>query len=344
MSIKGKKRTEKEYRAVKLDSSSSLKEFSMDRKKYYKRYVLGEKTEESESQASLMGRLVETILLEPSEVENRFHLSACLSAPTGLMLAFVEALYKHTIENKELDFEEIARMAYTDSGFKIKFDAVITKFAKSDAELYYKEIIMVRTKGLSVITLNDLENAEKIVNELKTNFATQHIVNLENDKRYSVSNQFAVEGYKVEGHTFKSLFDKLVIDHKEETIQVYDLKCVWSVEGFYEDYYLYRRAYIQAYLYHKAAQYVVEMNEDLKNYSVLYPKFIVCDSINYMNPLVYTLDSSDYLKALEGFEHKGKYYPGVREIIKDLDWAIVNDMWNISRKNFIAGGKINIRG
>ena len=344
MSIKGKKRTEKEYRAIVMDSSSSLKEFSMDRKKYYKRYVLGEKTDDVDNQATLMGRLVETILLEPLEVENRFHLSACLSTPTGLMLAFVEALYKHTIENENLDFEEIARMAYADSGFKIKFEAVITKFVKSDVELYYKELLMVRRKGLSVITLNDLENAEKIVKELKTNFATQHIVNLENDKRYSVYNQFAVEGYKVEGHVFKSLFDKLVIDHKEETIQVYDLKCVWSVEGFYEDYYLYRRAYIQAYLYHKAAQHVVDMNEDLKDYSVLYPKFIVCDSINYMNPLVYTLDNSDYLKALEGFEHKGKIYPGVKDLIKDLDWAIVNDKWNISRKNFENGGKINIRG
>lgn len=344
MSIKGKKRTEKEYRAVKLDSSSSLKEFSMDRKKYYKRYVLGEKTDDADNKATLMGRLVETILLEPLEVENRFHLSACLSTPTGLMLAFVEALYKHTIENEELDFEEIARMAYGDSGFKITFEAVIKKFAKSDAEMYYKEALMVRAKGLTIITLNDLENAEKIVNELKTNFATQNIVNLENDKRYSVYNQFAVEGYRVEGHAFKSLFDKLVIDHKEETIQVYDLKCVWSVEGFYEDYYLYRRAYIQAYLYHKAAQYIAETNEDLKDYSVLYPKFIVCDSINYMNPLVYTLDNSDYVKALEGFEHKGKYYPGVKELIKDLDWAIVNDKWNISRNNFINGGRINIRG
>ena len=33
--IKGQAKTEAVYRAILLDSSSSLKEFSMDRKKYY---------------------------------------------------------------------------------------------------------------------------------------------------------------------------------------------------------------------------------------------------------------------------------------------------------------------
>ena len=36
--IKGQAKTEAVYRAILLDSSSSLKEFSMDRKKYYNKY------------------------------------------------------------------------------------------------------------------------------------------------------------------------------------------------------------------------------------------------------------------------------------------------------------------
>ena len=35
--IGGKTKTEANYRALMLDSSSSLKDFSMDRKKYYKK-------------------------------------------------------------------------------------------------------------------------------------------------------------------------------------------------------------------------------------------------------------------------------------------------------------------
>ena len=45
--IKGEVKTEAQYRAVQMDSSSSLKEFSLDRKKYYRKYILGEKIEDS---------------------------------------------------------------------------------------------------------------------------------------------------------------------------------------------------------------------------------------------------------------------------------------------------------
>ena len=182
--IEGRTKTETTYRAISLDSSSSLKDFSFDRRKYHRKYILGEAVEDKDSQASIMGRLVETLLMEPDEFDNRFHLSACISAPTGLMLAFVEALYKFTVEatddqgNITRTFEDIAKDAYAESGFKIKFDAVIGKFVGSDAEIYYNEMRTVKAKGLTVVTSQDVTNAEKIVEELKTNSVTSGVVNL----------------------------------------------------------------------------------------------------------------------------------------------------------------------
>ena len=38
--------TEKEYRTHNAFSSSSLKDFAEDRRKYYKRWILGEKVED----------------------------------------------------------------------------------------------------------------------------------------------------------------------------------------------------------------------------------------------------------------------------------------------------------
>ena len=137
--------------------------------------------------------------------------------------------------------------------------------------------------------------------------------------------------------------DKVVIDHNEKTIQVYDLKCTWSVENFYEEYYLYRRAYIQAYLYHQAVDSLTITGE-LQGYTALFPKFIVCDSTNYFNPLVYELSISDITDCYEGFQHKGRTYPGVKQLIEDLKWAIDNNVWNISRENYISNGMVNIKG
>ena len=191
-----------------MDSSSSLKEFSTNRRKYHKKYILNENVEEEDNKASVTGRVVETLLLEPEEFDNRFYMSTCASAPTGLMLDFVTALCNQTIAatdefgNVSRSFEEIAKDAYTLSGFKIKFEAVINKFQGSDAELYYNELRLVKGKGLTVVTVEDVSNAEKIVEELKTNPITSSIVNLVPSARWSVLNQFQVEGYEVDGHQF----------------------------------------------------------------------------------------------------------------------------------------------
>jgi len=343
--IQGTTKTEAHYRAIIMDSSSSLKEFSTNRRKYHKRYILNEKVEEEDSKASVMGRLVETLLMEEHLFDKKFHMSIVTNAPTALMLDFVEALYKHTLaatdENGAISrtFEEIAIDAHKDSGFKIKLDAVLAKFIGSDAEVYYKEIREVRSKGLTVVTTDDVTQANRIVETLKTNDATAPIVNLVESDRFNIYNQLQIEGYTVLGHTFKSMMDKVVIDHKEKTIQVYDLKCTWSVENFYEEYYLYRRSYIQAYLYFEGAK---QSFADLTDYTVLYPKFIVCDSTNYMRPLIYEMTDTSMDHAFSGFTHRGREYPGVKKIIKDLQWAIKNDTWDVSRENSIANSVVKI--
>lgn len=345
--IQGTIKTEAQYRAVIMDSSSSLKEFSQNRKKYYKKYILNERVEEDDTKAATMGKLVETMLMEPELFDKKFYLSVCTSAPTGLMLEFVEALYKHSVSATNEDgvvtrgFEELVKDAYTDSGFKIKIEAVLAKFIGSDAEIYYKEIREVRAKGLTVVATQDIDNATKIVEELKTNPITATIVNMVNSARYSVFNQLQVEGYDVLDHLFKSMMDKVIVDHNEKTVQVYDLKCTWSVEGFYDEYYLYRRAYIQGYLYHEAAQFwASEMGYG--DYTILNPKFIVCDSTNYSSPLVYAMSGINMHDAFAGFEYKGRQYPGVKDLIIDLKWAIENDKWNISRENYINNGIVKL--
>ena len=87
--------SEQDYRALMIDSSSSLKVFSMDRRKYYRMFIANEDIkDEKESQAILMGKLVETLLFEEELFDEKFYISACTTAPSGLMSNFVEALYE----------------------------------------------------------------------------------------------------------------------------------------------------------------------------------------------------------------------------------------------------------
>lgn len=345
--IQGETKTEAQYRAIYLDSSSSLKDFSMDRKKYHKKYILNQVVEDEESKAATTGRLVETLLMEPHLFDEKFHISTCMSTPTAMMLDFVEALYKYTVEATTEDgmvtrsFEDMCKDAYVDAGFKITLEAVLKKFIGSEAEIYYKEIREVRSKKLTVVTTKEIENAEKVVLELRTNPVTAEIVNLVDDTQYSVFNQLQVEGYDVLEHKFKSMMDKVIVDHKAKTVQVYDLKCTWSVENFYSEYYLYRRAYIQGYLYYQAVQFWAS-ECGYGDYIILYPKFIVCDSTNYANPLVYEMTQDSMNNAMNGFEYKGREYPGVVQLIEDLKWTLENDVWNISRENHINNGVVKL--
>ena len=346
--IKGVNKTKEEskYRALEKDSSSSLKDFSIDRRKYYKKYVLHETVEEKDNQATNMGKLVETLLLEPEEFDNRFYMSSTVAIPTGLMLEFVEALYRITDAAAGTDgvvarpMEEMVQEAYEASGFKITKEAVLNKFLGSSAEIYYREIREVRSKKLIVVTTQDITNAERIVEALQNNQFTRDIINLDNSgDRYIVINQFQIDSYFVDGHEFKSMIDKVIFDTEEKVIRIYDLKCVWSVENFYNEYYLYRRAYIQAYLYWQA---LLSLTEDKNNpahgYMVEFPRFIVCDSINYSNPLIYVMTTKAMQEAYSGFKVGDKDYPGVIDLIKDLEWAIDNDTWNISRTNYNSNG------
>ncbi len=44
-------------------------------------------------------------------------------------------------------------------------------------------------------------------------------------------------------------------------------------------------------------------------------------------------------------EKSNKYYfTRVKEIIEDLKWALSADIWNISRKNSLSNGLVNIKG
>jgi len=50
----------------------------------------------------------------------------------------------------------------------------------------------------------------------------------------------------------------------------------------------------------------------------------------------------DLKDAYEGFEYKGRRYPGVRTIIEDLKWAIDNNVWAMSRENYINNGLVSL--
>lgn len=346
--------SEKEYRAIPIDSSSSLKEFADDRRKYYKKYVLKEEIqeqeeeEEKESKASITGRIVETLLFEgQEEFDKRFHLSSLEKIPSGKMLDFCDSLVRLTIDNTDEEgnltcsFEEMATQARIEAKFDWKLDVILKNFKDKGGEIYYSEMLKVKKDNLTIIDLNHYNNGEKVVNSLKINEFTSPIFNRTSSENYEVYKQLKIVGFDIDDLEMKAMLDYVIIDHKNKVILPYDLKVVWNVEQFHSSYYLYRKAYIQAYVYEKACHYFKELLK-LENYSVRSLKFIVADSSNYYDPLIYALQDTDLDDAYSGFTLNGRYYPGVKEIIEQIKWAKKRDVWGISKNNYESMKKTGI--
>jgi hypothetical protein len=348
--------TEKEYRALERDSYSSLKDFIENRQKYYRKWILKEEVVEDLSDSLKMGSLTDTLLFEPGEFDNRFVMTTAQS-PTGQMLEFTKALYRRSIECRGEDgtlgrtFEVLTKDAYNDVkfdragnivAFKRKGDSlegVIEKFTESEAELYYRQLMA--SYGKIAVELYQVQGAERLVATLKSNWVTKEVINQETDKRYEVHNQLIII-FEHKGYQLKAMLDKVIVDHNLKKIFIWDLKTCWDNEREFETNWYKYKYYIQAAVYYLAVLHWAQ-KEGWGDYQIEFMKFVVVDSSNYQNPLIYETDAVNLQQGLEGFVMKGRYYPGVNRAIQDLAWCRENQIWEISRTNYEAKGIVKIK-
>ena len=354
--------TEKEYRALDIDSYSSIKVFLDDRKKYYRKFVLKEILKEEESDELVFGSLVDCLLFSPDDYEDRFAL-AVSQVPTGQYGKFVNSLWKISQDYMDITgkitktMESMIEEAYN----AVKYDkdgnivdfkrddlaTVKLKFLGTSLEDYYKQLR--EAYGKTVIELSVLEKAQAVVQELKSNSVTREVINLVTNKRFTVYNQFSIIGEMVASITksvkyrLKCLIDKLIIDHERKMIYIYDLKTAWDNEQQFQYNYFKYKYYIQAAVYFYLVVEWKKTVKEIAEYGVSFPRFIVAESANYKNPLIYTTNIDNFNQGMRGFMINGRYYPGVIKAVQDLIWHREVAIWSISRDNYNSNGVVKIK-
>jgi hypothetical protein len=354
--------SEQEYRALPIDSYSSLKLFIENRLAYYKKFILNEVIKEEKTEALTMGNLIDCLRLTPEQFDNKFAM-AITQVPSGQYLKFVDELMKQTLyalnrETGEVTREMEAMMldAYNACKFdrdgnivdfkRDSFEVVKRKFIGGDLQAYYNQLR--NSYGKEVVDLSQVENARIAVNTLSENFVTRDIMNLQNSEYIRVFNQFAIIGElnsEFTGSTpypLKCLVDKLVINAETKMIYIYDLKTCWDNEQEFLKNYLKYKYYIQAAVYYYLVVEWKKKQRGLESYTVDYPKFIVAETTNYKNPLIYNITQENLLQGMRGFTINSKYYPGVIKAVTDLIWHKENAIWNISKDNYVNNGVVNI--
>lgn len=339
--ISGVKKSEKEYRQLDRLSSSNIRTYATHgRKDFFKQVIQKIKSEGNYNRAMKIGTLAHCKILEPEQFDKKFYPSICESVPTGNMLKFVEALFKHTVLNTEdgivtRDFKYLADLAYKDSEYSLKLETVLKRF-KGEPENYYRELRECSGTDKEVACMDDVNIAEKIKEKVLSHEFTKHI--FEESSEYEYINEYQIEEFDFHDIPMKAMVDRLKIDHENKSIQPYDLKIVWDNEGFFKEYFLKQRADIQGFIYDYA------LVKEFPGYTVHPIQFIVADSTNFNSPLIYPTDSSTLIKSWMGFTYDKYYYKGIRQILEEIKWYQESGNWNTSYEAFKASGiiKINI--
>lgn len=333
--ISGNKRSEKEYRKLDILSASDLRTYATeDRRAFFKKCILRQKGDEEPSRSAKIGSIVHSLLLEPHEFEKKYFMSICMEPPTGKMKLFVDSLFKHTLANTDedgvvqLEFEDLAQLAFTDSGYKRGgLEAVLANFQGKEPEMYYRERRACEVSGKELICQEDRNIAEKIVETLRNHEYTSHI--FKNSEK-----EVQIEGFEIDGLPLKAMLDDIEEDYS--SITATDLKVTWTNENFFEEYFLKRRADIQAFVYNRAVNHIYPDK-------IINPfRFVVADSTNFCAPLVYTIGEYWEDKTYNGFTYNGRYYIGLKQIIEEIKWHTSTGNWTVSQEAFNNLGQIKI--
>lgn len=353
------KMSEKEYRSLRERVSySDYKLLDNDRERFYKERILGEKRIEKKSQSLLIGDLVHTELSGiDGAFEEKFYLTNAIR-PTGQVGDLCDKLVERTIrtlsENEfgekiqnstfETIFEDALQavqynykgeiVAFKEKGGAKSKEKVLEMFQET-GELYYKECI--NNLDRQVVTVADIEKAERIARKVKEYEHTAEYANCQSDEHNDVFAELPIL-FEINGVPHKVLPDKLWVSHAEKWVLPIDWKTSWDVENGIVGSYLKQGYYLQAALYDEGIwQWMLENN--LEGYQLHKMLFIFCDnSTGFSDPTKFQLTQDDVDRARRGFTYRGNRYKGLNTLKEDLQWYLETQKWTCDREVYLNGG------
>jgi hypothetical protein len=295
----------------------------------YKMHILS--PQEEDTSYFRKGAAFDTLLTEPDEFLNRYAVSRT-PPPSGMMGEFVRIYLDECSKNtKEADARVIA---YKDSGFKLKYEAVIKKFEASEIQDYLK--FVEETQGKTVLSLEEFQQANNMAMHVKGNlYAGKYLLATNPDITidYQKKIKFNHKGYEV-----VSILDLVRIDHANKKIIPIDIKSTSKSVTSFESSYLKYGYYRQGALYTLAC---LSEYKDLidKGYTIDPFRFIVCETSCYNPPIVFQMSDIDIAVGMDGgTSSMGYEYLGINQLIERLQWHQENNLWDYPRDVYDSGG------
>ena len=293
----------------------------------------------------LIGDGVDIQLTQSLEAFNeKFHVSNIQNKPSDTIKSIVNQVY-------DLVKEEVGPLA--DKGLLRDHTSKIidscndhnyqpnwkteTRVAKVGESWEYWEDLKA-AEGKQVLSQEENDLISQIVMSIRTNPTTSKY--FETSKDVEILDQLAIY-FSYCGIDCKALLDRVVVDHKNKTIQPIDFKTMGDQTIYFPKSLRQRRYDIQAAFYTEA----LKSKKEYETYEILPFKFIVESTVNPGNPLVFTC-SSELLRigqfgapktdiygkiSSSGYDHMSEYksistseIKGFHQLIEDYKWYLEN--------------------
>jgi hypothetical protein len=179
-----------------------------------------------------------------------------------------------------------------------------------------------------------------LANELKdilnTHEYSKDILNndLENHNQF----YFEIEYNKFK---FRGVIDKLIIDHKNKTVKLIDLKTGKNKAEDFQNSFIKWRYYFQEAVYMKSFNYICD-KFNLKDYTLLPFEFLYISTSEKI-PFTFIVNDTWHNAALKGFTTSSGYaYDGLNKVLEDIEWHLKNKIFNMSRYVYESKGNVVI--
>jgi len=320
--------TELEYREYPALNYSLLKQLEFN-----PRLVL-ESRQVTESDSLLAGSVLDCLLTDADNFDEKFIVPKFTETPSGQVLSFSKGL----VGTDSTNFEEESKRLYKELGIKSPntYEAFLEKWKKSGGEAYLQ--FLQSTKDKKVVDPFMYENCKNASNVLKVHPFTEGWFNkgFEQEILYQTPIIFKLNN----GLEGKALLDLIKIDHLERTIYPGDLKSMSDyLSAFLSVSFKKYRYDLQASYYTEAVrQWGAEKYPD---YKIANFTFVVLSFAQINNPLCFKVSDFDLQKArLGGYDVNGKKFSGWEQLVSDYQWHKDNDKWDYPRAVYENKGLI----
>jgi len=326
---------QKPYHEVDAINYSSLYAISIG-PQYYK----SRNDDKEQKEHFIIGSLVDCFLTEPELFKNKYaveELEEFTNFPRPQMKKYVEVFAETGDSGKA--FEAV--------GFKKgNLLDVIEEFNKTGKEyadyLTNKAKFINDNKDKTIISKEQYDKAKAISNSLQNSQFTKKYFQKPSEN-IEVISQLEIYWHMYRNN-FKCKLDRVIVDHKNKTIQPIDIKTTGKHVSNFNDSFFGFRYDIQASLYNQGlCDFVYRKDSKYYGYSIL-PFLFIVESTKYIGtPLIYSVEPNVLMASENGISgHTGVYYQGWRELLERLLWHKSNNAWDYTREQYENEGVVDI--